>query len=62
MEPNSKNTKPNLSAVRERLEKREELLSPFASRSVDSVRAIAEEPSDTRTEFQRDRDRVIHTN
>jgi dGTPase len=62
MEPNYKNTKPNLSVVRERLEKREELLSPFASRSVDSVRAIAEEASDTRTEFQRDRDRVVHTN
>ena len=62
MEPNYKNTKPNLSAVRDRLEKREELLSPFASRSVDSVRAIAEKTSDTRTEFQRDRDRVVHTN
>ena len=58
----SKNTKPNLSSVRERLENREELLSSFASRSVDAVRVISEEPSDTRTEFQRDRDRVIHTN
>ncbi len=58
----SKNTKPDLSSVRARLERREEQLSPFASRSVDAVRARTEERSDTRTEFQRDRDRVIHTN
>jgi dGTPase len=58
----SKNTKPDLNAVRLRLEQREELLSPFASRSIDAVRAKSEEPSATRTEFQRDRDRVVHTN
>ncbi|NQW20224.1 MAG: deoxyguanosinetriphosphate triphosphohydrolase [Chloroflexi bacterium] len=58
--PRKKN--PDLSSVRARLEQREELLSPFASRSVESVRAIPEVPSETRTEFQRDRDRVIHTN
>tara|TARA_A100001037_G_scaffold302769_1_gene335171 strand:- start:540 stop:1655 length:1116 start_codon:yes stop_codon:yes gene_type:complete len=62
MDTISDNTKPNLSSIRERLERREELLSPFASRSIDSVRALSEKPSDTRTEFQRDRDRVIHTN
>ncbi len=62
MDTVSKNTKHDLNAVRIRLEQREELLSPFASRSVDSVRAIPEEPSETRTEFQRDRDRVVHTN
>ena len=53
---------PDLNRVRLRLEKREELLSPFASRSVDAVRATAEDPSPVRTAFQRDRDRVIHTN
>ncbi len=57
-----RNTKPDLSVVRARLEQREEQLSPFASRSVDSIRAIQEMPSPTRTEFQRDRDRVVHTN
>ena len=62
MDTISRNTKPNLNAVRARLEQREELLSPFASRSVDSARANPEEPSATRTEFQRDRDRVVHTN
>ena len=49
--------------VRERLEAREETLSPFAVRSSDSTgRAVAEEPSPIRTAFQRDRDRIIHTN
>jgi dGTPase len=57
-----KNTIRDLNSVRKRLERGEELLSPYASKSVDSVRAIPEEPSATRTEFQRDRDRVIHTN
>lgn len=56
------NVKPDLSSVRQRLERREKFFSPYASRSVDAVRAVAEEPSPTRTEFQRDRDRVIHTN
>jgi len=62
MDTISRKTKPDLNSVRTRLEQREELLSPHASRSVNSVRAIPEEPSETRTEFQRDRDRVIHTN
>jgi dGTPase len=62
MDTISKNTNRDLNSVRKRLERGEELLSPFASKSVDAVRAIPEEPAPTRTEFQRDRDRVIHTN
>ncbi|MCZ6890486.1 MAG: deoxyguanosinetriphosphate triphosphohydrolase, partial [Gammaproteobacteria bacterium] len=60
----SKKTNIDLNRVRQRLERREELLSPFASRSADAVRATPEEgdPSPVRTAFQRDRDRVIHTN
>ena len=49
--------------VRRRLEAREEHLSPFATRSAHSRgRERAEAPSDLRTAFQRDRDRIIHTN
>jgi len=49
--------------VRERLEAREEALSPHAVRSARSQgRARPEKPSHVRTEFQRDRDRIIHTN
>ena len=57
-------SEPDLALVRQRLERREELLSLFASRSVDAVRAISEEgdPSPVRAAFQRDRDRIIHTN
>ncbi len=57
-------SEPDLALVRQRLERHEELLSLFASRSVDAVRAISEEgdPSPVRTAFQRDRDRIIHTN
>lgn len=58
----STNGKPDLSSVRRRLELREEQLSPYASKSVDSLRAVPEDSAPTRTEFQRDRDRVIHTN
>lgn len=58
----SKKAKPDLNLVRQRLERREELLSPFATRSVDAVRVIPEDPSPMRTGFQRDRDRIIHTN
>ena len=47
--------------IRHRLEALEENLSPFAARSRDSYREIAEEPSPLRTEFQRDRDRLIHS-
>ena len=49
------------SDVRQRLEERERLLSPFAARSYESRRRERpEEPSALRTEFQRDRDRIIH--
>lgn len=49
-------------SVRQRLEERELLLSPFAARSAESRgRERAEEPSPVRTEFQRDRDRIIHS-
>ena len=55
---------PDLSSVRARLERLEEAqLSPYASRSARSGgRSASEPPDDLRTEFQRDRDRVIHTN
>ena len=50
------------SVVRRRLESREEALSPFATRSRDSRgRERPDEPSRLRTEFQRDRDRIIHS-
>lgn len=50
--------------MRERQEQMEaEQLSPFASLSSKTVgRTRPEPPDDLRTEFQRDRDRVIHTN
>src|SRR6266540_3122632 len=51
----------NLSVVRRRLEERERALSPYAVRSERTRgRRIPEEPSAVRTEFQRDRDRIIH--
>lgn len=50
-----------LAGIRRRLEEREELLSPYAAKSARSRgRAVAETPSDVRTEYQRDRDRIIH--
>ncbi len=52
----------DLSVVRRRLEEREQLLSPYAAKSAESRgREAAEEPSPLRTEFQRDRDRIIHS-
>ena len=49
--------------VRQRLEALEENFSPYASRSNRSLgREQPETPSPLRTEFQRDRDRIIHTN
>jgi dGTPase len=47
-------------AVQERLEERERALSPFAAKSFEATRDKPEEPSPVRTEFQRDRDRIIH--
>jgi dGTPase len=52
----------DLTVVRRRLEERELLLSPYAARSLESRgRERPEEPSPLRTEFQRDRDRIIHS-
>jgi dGTPase len=49
-------------SVRARLEQAERRLSPFAVRSFESRgRDHAEEPSSLRTEFQRDRDRILHS-
>lgn len=39
----------------------ESRLAPLATRSIMAPRRIAEEPSPLRTEFQRDRDRIVHT-
>ena len=50
------------SSIRRRLEEREQQLSPFAARSSQSAgRATPEPPSDVRTEYQRDRDRILHS-
>lgn len=49
--------------VRLRIEGREEALSPYAARACASRgRVVWEEPSPLRTAFQRDRDRILHTN
>ncbi len=55
-------TYPNpIDSIRDRLEERERLLSPFAAKSFESRgRERPEEPSLARTAFQRDRDRIIH--
>ncbi len=61
---NSKNI-PQLTPVgiRERAESREAMLSPYAQRSAQSRgRARPEDPDPIRPAFQRDRDRIIHTN
>jgi dGTPase len=51
----------DLSVVRRRLEERERQLSPHAAKSFESRgREVPEDPSAVRTEFQRDRDRIIH--
>lgn len=50
------------SSIRERLEVAESTaLSPLAVRSAGATRQRSEERSSVRTEFQRDRDRIIHT-
>src|SRR3990170_4722048 len=51
----------DLNVVRQRLEERERLLSPYAAKSFESRgRETPEAPSLVRTEFQRDRDRILH--
>lgn len=48
-------------SIRNRIEEREDrLLAPAAARSCAACRATFEEPSGLRSEFQRDRDRIIH--
>ena len=48
--------------VRERLEAHEDQwFAPLATRSRDAPRRWQEDPSPVRTEFQRDRDRIIHS-
>lgn len=48
--------------VRERIERREETTSPLAAKSkLSRGRLITEAPSSLRTDFQRDRDRIIHS-
>ncbi len=49
-------------AMKEKTYKKEEIfLSPFATKSKDTIgRATFEEPCPMRTDFQRDRDRIIH--
>ena len=48
--------------VRRRLEGNEQRLSPFAARSATSRgRSRPEAPSPVRTDYQRDRDRILHT-
>ncbi|MFQ5925409.1 MAG: deoxyguanosinetriphosphate triphosphohydrolase [Dehalococcoidia bacterium] len=46
--------------IRQRLEEREESLSPYAMKSRYAQRERPEEPCPMRTAFQRDRDRIIH--
>ena len=47
--------------IRHRLEEQEEGLSPYAAKSKLAQRDRLEEPSPMRTEFQRDRDRIVHS-
>ena len=55
-------TPSRLPGIRIRLEEHEEHLSPYAAKSSRSAgRAIPETSSDVRTEYQRDRDRIIHS-
>jgi dGTPase len=52
----------DLHIVRRRLEGNEQRLSPYAARtSTSRGRARPEAPSPVRTDFQRDRDRILHT-
>lgn len=47
--------------IRKFLEEREESFSPYAARSKHARRKKFESPSSVRTEFQRDRDRIVHS-
>ncbi len=48
--------------VREQLVQREsEWLAPWAAHSRDAIRALPITPDDLRTEYQRDRDRILHS-
>ena len=49
-------------SIRKRLEEKEENLSVFASKVINSKgREIFEEACPLRTDFQRDRDRIVHS-
>jgi dGTPase len=50
----------DLSAVTDHLDAREAALSPYAASGKNSSRDIEEPRSPVRTEFQRDRDRIVH--
>ncbi len=55
-------TRQRFESVRALLEARERSLSPFAARSATSRgRELPEPPSPLRTEYQRDRDRILHS-
>ncbi len=53
----------NMSSIREEIEKSEyAALSPFAAKSAETKgRAVFEEKCELRTDYQRDRDRIIHS-
>jgi len=52
----------NVTSVRERIEMQEMMyLSSYAAKSRNARRELPETPCDYRTEFQRDRDRIIHS-
>lgn len=48
-------------SIREELEERERLLHPRAAHSAASIRRTPEKRSPVRTEYQRDRDRILHS-
>ena len=48
-------------SFRERIEQREDALSPLATHSYPALREGEEPDSDHRTPFQRDRDRIVHS-
>jgi dGTPase len=48
-------------SFRDRIERREESLSPLAARSYPALRERPEPDSDHRAPFQRDRDRIVHS-